>query len=89
MVLVQFRVHVKDVERFKKAAAAFAPVIEELGGRNHRAYVAESDPSEVCTLSEWESHDAMMAATDRFGDDFNREAGTEGLDWETRIWHEL
>jgi hypothetical protein len=89
MVLVQFRVQVKDVERFKAAATKFAPVIEELGGRHHRAYVAESDPSEVCTLSEWESHDAMMAATDRFGDDFNREAGTEGLEWETRIWHEL
>jgi quinol monooxygenase YgiN len=89
MVLVQFRVHVPDVERFKAAAAKFTPVIEELGGRNHRAYVAESDPSEVTTLSEWESHDAMMAATDRFGDDFNREAGTEGLEWETRIWHTL
>ena len=44
---------------------------------------------EVTTLSEWESHDAMMAATDRFGDDFNRDAGTEGLEWETRIWHLL
>lgn len=89
MVLVQFRVKVPDVERFKAAAQKFGPVIEELGGRNHRAYVAESDPSEVCTLSEWESHDAMMAGTDSFGDDFNREAGTEGLEWETRIWHEL
>ena len=89
MVLVQFRVRVPDVERFRAAAAKFAPVIEELGGRNHRAYVAESDPSEVSTFSEWESHDAMMAATDRFGDDFNREAGTEGLEWETRIWHTL
>jgi heme-degrading monooxygenase HmoA len=89
MVLVQFRVKVPDVERFKATAAKFAPLIEELGGRNHRAYVAESDPSEVCTLSEWDSHDAMMAGTDRFGDDFNREAGTEGLEWETRIWHEL
>ena len=89
MVLVQFRVNVSDVERFKAAAKKFAPVMEELGGRNHRAYVSESDPTEVTTLSEWESHDAMMAATDRFGDDFNRDAGTEGLEWETRIWHLL
>jgi hypothetical protein len=89
MVLVQFRVHAPDVEKFKAAAVKFAPVMEELGGRNHRAYVSESDPNEVTTLSEWESHDAMMAATDRFGDDFNREAGTEGLEWETRIWHLL
>jgi len=89
MVLVQFRVKVTDVERFKATNDKYRSVLEELGGRNPRAYVAESDPNEVCTLSEWESHDAMMAATDRFGDDFNREAGTEGLEWETRIWHEL
>jgi heme-degrading monooxygenase HmoA len=89
MVLVQFRVHVPDVDRFKATAKKFEPVMERLGGRNHRAYQAESDPNEVCTLSEWDSHDAMMAATDQFGDDFNRDAGTEGLEWETRIWHEL
>lgn len=89
MVLVQFRVRVPDVERFKAAADRFTPVIEELGGRNHRAYSSESDPQEVTTFSEWESHDAMMAATDRFGEDFNREAGTEGIEWETRIWHLL
>ena len=89
MVLVQFRVKVTDVGRFKAAMAKYRPVMEELGGRNNRAYFAESDPNEVCTMSEWESHDAMMAATDRFGDEFNRDAGTEGLEWETRIWHDL
>jgi hypothetical protein len=89
MVLVQFRVRVPDVERFKAAAERFTPVIEKLGGRNHRAYTSEADPQEVTTFSEWESHDAMMAATDEFGEGFNREAGTEGLEWETRIWHLL
>jgi quinol monooxygenase YgiN len=89
MVLVQFRVKVPDLERFRAAVEKHAPTIAQLGGRNHHAYVSESDRSEVCTLSEWDSHDAMMAATDQFGDDFNRDAGTEGLEWETRIWHEL
>jgi hypothetical protein len=88
-VLVQFRVRVSDVERFKRTAEKFTPVMEKLGGRNHRAYSSESDPNEVTTMAEWDSHDAMMAATDSFGDDFNREAGTEGLEWETRIWHLL
>ena len=88
-VLVQFRVNVEDVDRFKRTSDAFVSVMEGLGGRNVHAYVAESEPHEVCTLSEWDSHDAMMAATDQFGDDFNREAGTEGLEWETRIWHAL
>jgi hypothetical protein len=89
MVLVQFRVKVTDLERFRAAIDKYAPTIAELGGRNHRAFVSESDPTEVCTLAEWDSHDSMMAATDRFGDEFNRDAGTEGLEWETRIWHEL
>ncbi len=89
MVLVQFRVRVPDVARFKATSDKYTPMFEELGARNQRAYVSESDTSEVTTFGEWESHDAMMAATDRLGDDFNREAGTEGLEWETRIWHEL
>jgi heme-degrading monooxygenase HmoA len=89
MVLVQFRVRVQDVERFTTTAKKYGPVMERLGGRNQRVYRAESDPNEVCTLSEWDSHDAMMKATDQFGDDFNRDAGTEGAEWETRIWHEL
>ena len=89
MVLVQFRVRVPDVARFKSTQAKYVPMMEELGGRNNRAYSAESDPNEVTTFSEWESHNAMMAATDKFGEDFNRDAGTEGIEWETRIWHDL
>jgi len=89
MVLVQFRVRVPDVERFKATQEKYLPVIEKLGGKNNRSYFAESDPNEVTTFSEWESHDAMMAATDQFGEDFNRDAATEGIEWETRIWHDL
>jgi hypothetical protein len=88
-VLVQFRVTVPDVERFKATSEKYASLMEELGGRHSRAYFSESDPNEVTTMAEWDSHDAMMAATDQFGDDFNRDAGTEGIEWETRIWHAL
>jgi hypothetical protein len=38
-------------------------------------------------MSEWDGHDQMHAASEKYGDDFNREAGTEGLDWTTHIWH--
>ena len=86
MVLVQFRVVVPDVERFKATMAKYAPNFEADGARNQQAWVSESDPNEVTTMAEWESHDQMMASTDRWGDAFNAEAGTEGLDWETRIW---
>jgi quinol monooxygenase YgiN len=88
-VLVQFRVRVQDVDRFRATQEKYLSVMEELGARNVRAYVAESDPNEITTMSEWDSHDHMMSATDRFGEDFNRDAGTEGLEWETRIWHDL
>jgi hypothetical protein len=52
MVLVQFRVRVPDVERFKAAQEKYLSVIENLGGKNNRAYFAESDPNEVTTFSE-------------------------------------
>jgi hypothetical protein len=29
----------------------------------------------------------MHAASEKYGDQFNDEAGTVGLEWETRIWH--
>lgn len=89
MVLVQFRVTVPDVERFKATIAKYEPIFEKDGARNQTAWFSESEPSEVTTMSEWDSHDHMMSSTDKWGDDFNREAGTEGLEWETRIWHPL
>jgi hypothetical protein len=89
MVLVQFRVSVPDVERFKATVAKYESKFEADGARNQTAWFSESNPNEVTTMSEWDSHDQMMASTDRWGDDFNREAGTEGLEWETRIWHRL
>lgn len=89
MVLVQFRVRVPDVERFARAARELMPQAEEDGARNQGLYGAESDPGEMGMLAEWESHDAMMVSSDKRGDAFQAAAGTEGLDWETRIWHHL
>ena len=88
-VVVQMRVTAPDVERFVATSKKFEPLMAEMGARNQRIYQNESDPNEFSSLSEWDSHDAMMAATDKFGEEFNREAGTEGLEWETRIWHVL
>lgn len=89
MVLVQFRVTVPDVERFKGACEKWGPAFEEDGGRNFQLYQSESEPNEVTMLQEWDSHDAMMESSEKRGDDFQADAGTEGLDWETRIWHKL
>ncbi len=88
-VLVQMRVRVPDADRFVATSKKFQPMMAEMGARNQGVYRSESDPSEMTTLSEWDSHDKMHEASEKYGDQFNSEAGTEGLQWETRIWHQL
>jgi hypothetical protein len=88
-VLVQYRVRVPDVDRFVATSKKFEPMMAELGARNQRIYRSESDPNEMTSLSEWDSHDQMHEASEKYGDQFNSEAGTEGIEWETRIWHQL
>jgi quinol monooxygenase YgiN len=88
-VVVQMSVRAPDVERFVATSKKFEPMMAELGARNQRIFQNESDPNEVCSLSEWDSHDAMHEASEKYGDQFNSEAGTEGLNWETRIWQQL
>ncbi len=89
MVLVQFRLTVSDVDRFKAAYEKWKGVFEQDGGKNGALYQSESDPNEITMMAEWESHDAMMESSEKSGDSFQADAGTEGLDWETRIWHRL
>lgn len=87
MVLVQMSVKVSDVQRFMEAAKKYEPIMAEAGARNQRILTDESDPDLVSSLSEWESHDAMHKASEEWGDRYNADAGTEGLQWETHIWH--
>jgi quinol monooxygenase YgiN len=88
-VLVQMRVRVDDVERFKTAYATWEPRLSEYGAKSLGVFSAENDPNEVTLLEEWDSHDRMHEASEKHGDEFNAEAGTEGLEWETRIWHKI
>ena len=86
-VLVQFIVKVPNVERFVATSKKFEPMMEEMGSRNDAVYEDENDPGLVSTISEWDNHDQMHSASEKYGDQFNEEAGTEGLDWTTHIWH--
>ncbi len=86
-VLVQFTVKVPDVDRFIAASEKYAPMMQEMGGRTGAVYEDENDPGLVSTISEWDDHDQMHAASEKYGDQFNADAGTEGLDWTTHIWH--
>ena len=84
-VLVQMTVEAPDAERFIATSKRFEPLMEEMGARNQSIYRQEGG-SELTSMSEWDSHDAMHAASEKYGDQFNAEAGTEGLEWVTRIW---
>ena len=86
-VIVQFIVKVPDVERFVAASKKFEPMMKEMGSRNDVVYEDENEPGLMSSTSEWDSHDQMHAASEKYGDQFNEEAGTEGLDWTTHIWH--
>ncbi|MBI2238212.1 MAG: antibiotic biosynthesis monooxygenase [Actinobacteria bacterium] len=89
MVLVQFRVTVPDVDRFKAAFEKWRDTFEGDGAGNQQLWHSESNPNEITMMAEWESHDAMMESSEERGDAFQDDAGTEGLEWETHIWHRL
>lgn len=84
-VLITMQVGPVDTDRFMTAAQA-------LEGRKHpgfhqrRVYTADGDPKTVLVMEEWDSHDAFHAATEKEGEEFNRLAGTEGLNWITGVW---
>lgn len=40
----------------------------------------------MSTISEWDSHDQMHAASEKYGDQYHQEAGTVGLEWTIHIW---
>jgi len=86
-VMVQDIVKVSDVDRFVATCEKYAATMADMGGRQGAVYEDENEPGLMSTISEWESHDAMHAASDEVGEDFNRDAGTDGLEWTTHIWH--
>lgn len=75
-VLVQMRLRADNVDRFKAAYEQWLPQIGEMGGKSIGLYSAENDPNDVSLLEEWESHDHMLEASEKYGDQFNETAGT-------------
>jgi hypothetical protein len=86
MVTVQFIVKVSDADLFVKTSEKYAPMMEEMGSRNGGVYEDENEPGLMSSISDWDSHDQMHAASEKYGDQFNKDAGTEGMDWTTHIW---
>jgi hypothetical protein len=53
-VLVQFTVKVSDVDRFVATSEKFAPMMQEMGGRQGEVYEDENEPGLVSTISDWD-----------------------------------
>lgn len=86
-VLVTMRVGPVDFGKFKSAVEWWLQEGGKPAGmRSSRVYQMESDPKTVLVIEEWDSHDAFHASSEEAGEEFNRRAGTEGLDWETGVW---
>jgi quinol monooxygenase YgiN len=85
-VLVQMTVRPRDYGTFADAVAWMNGQGMPKGLHSSRVYRDEGDPGVVSVLQEWDSHDAFHESSEEIGDEFNRRAGTEGLEWETHIW---
>jgi quinol monooxygenase YgiN len=85
-VLIQMTVKVPDVAKVKSAYEWFASLGKPKGHISSRVFRLEGDTNTLCFLDEWESHDAFHASSEEVGEEFNRRAGTEGLDWVTSVW---
>ena len=84
-ILVTMEVGPVDWQKFADAME-WAKSVPANGRSSGRIYRSEHDPNHVLIVEEWDSHDAMHRYQDQTGDEFNRRAGTEGLEWQTGTW---
>jgi quinol monooxygenase YgiN len=84
-VVITMEVGPVDWEKFK-AAIDWANSRSPKGHIGTRVYRAEDDPSRVLIVDEWESHDDFHAYAEATGEEFNRRAGTEDLEWRDQSW---
>jgi quinol monooxygenase YgiN len=86
-VIVQFIVKVPDVDKFVAVSKKYEPLMAAEGARNQSLAEDENNPGLMSTMAEWDDHDQMHAASEKYGDQFNEELGAGELDWTTHIWH--
>jgi len=84
-VLITMEVGPVNWDKFK-AAMDWANSRKPAGHIGTKVFRSEDDPSRVLILDEWESHDDFHRDADAVGEEFNRRAGTEGLDWQDNSW---
>jgi hypothetical protein len=86
-VVVWMTVRPRDWKAFKDTVGWAVDRPRPKGLHSTQVYRREGDPNLVLDLEEWDSHDIWMQFADAVGEEFNKRADTEGLDWETFIWH--
>jgi len=84
-VLVTMEVGPADWSKFQEAIN-WMNAQTESGLRSTKVHKSESDPTMLLVVQEWDSHDSFHSSSDKYGDEFNRRAGTDGLDWPTGVW---
>jgi heme-degrading monooxygenase HmoA len=84
-ILVTMQVGPVDWAKFK-SALDWGLAIPAPGRKYSHVYRAQNDPSRVLIVEEWDSHDAMHRYQDGSGEEFNRRAGTEGMEWQDQVW---
>ena len=86
-VIVWMTVSPPDWKAFSDTVAWAIDRPRPKGLHSTQVYRREGNPGLVLDIEEWDSHDIWMEFADGVGEEFNRRAKTEGLDWETFIWH--
>lgn len=85
-VLVQFELTPPDPDKFIEASKKWKDTFSQDGAKNQRLYRLESEPSRFTSTAEWDGHDAMHESSEKWGDQFQADAGTEGVEWVTKVW---
>ena len=84
-IFVTMQVGPVDWSKFKKALDWSTPFRPQ-GRLTAQIYRSESEPNQVLVVERWISHDAMHEYQDKYGDEFNKRAGTEGMEWKVNVW---
>jgi heme-degrading monooxygenase HmoA len=84
-ILVTMQVGPVDWNKFK-SAIDWGKGVPAAGRKFSHVYRAQNDGSKVLIVEEWDSHDSMHKYQDQAGEEFNRRAGTEGMEWQDQVW---
>jgi quinol monooxygenase YgiN len=84
-VLVTMRVKVRDYKAFRDTTNEFYKNGLSPGQHSSKVYQAEDDPNDLLIVEEWDSHDDFHKSSEEHGEEFQKKAKTEGLDWVTYV----